>query len=378
GPTPPPDSGRPAPGGGYGASSPVYGTVVVPAYVPPAAGAPSYGTAPGGPVPGYGAGPGYSAAPSYGTAPGYGAPPGMSAPPAPSTPYGVAPAPGYPASGAPYAGAPNPYGAPASSPGAPANPGTGTLVPGPAPALSPGGGLSATGPNGSPIPGNGVGPSAAALSALANSVDQNTLNAIASQLGVSPDQVNNLKSQLANGSLSNDQIQQLTARFGALNISDTQLSSIAHSLGLSDQQVGQIKQALSGMRSASMPNPVPPNPLLPGTPPGGYAPGVAPTFIQLSAVESKFQQIDSPEQVPSTPSTMGLYQYGYNLFTSPVSTFAPIGNIPVGDEYVVGPGDILNVLMWGRVNTTLSLTVDRDGRIQMDQIGPIQVAGLTF
>ncbi|MGH7249271.1 MAG: polysaccharide biosynthesis/export family protein, partial [Pseudomonadota bacterium] len=61
-----------------------------------------------------------------------------------------------------------------------------------------------------------------------------------------------------------------------------------------------------------------------------------------------------------------------------MSTFAPVGNVPVSDDYLIGPGDQLDVLMWGRVNNTLHLRVQRNGTILVPQIGPLQVAGLTF
>ncbi len=98
-----------------------------------------------------------------------------------------------------------------------------------------------------------------------------------------------------------------------------------------------------------------------------------------SSIEAQFQQLDNPSsQVPTTPSPANLAQFGYSVFSSQVSTFAPLQNVPVTDDYIVGPGDTLTVMMWGRLNETLNLTVQRDGTIVMDQIGPIAVAGLTF
>ena len=102
------------------------------------------------------------------------------------------------------------------------------------------------------------------------------------------------------------------------------------------------------------------------------------TIWPASPIEAKFQQADNPYQVPETPTTSNLVQFGYNFFTTQVSTFAPVGNVPVGDDYVIGPGDEIDILMWGRVNTVLNPTVDREGMIQVSELGPIQVAGLTF
>jgi protein involved in polysaccharide export with SLBB domain len=53
-------------------------------------------------------------------------------------------------------------------------------------------------------------------------------------------------------------------------------------------------------------------------------------------------------------------------------------DIPVPLKYVVGPGDEVKLLLWGRVNAQHNLTVDRDGKITMPNVGPMFVAGMTF
>ena len=50
----------------------------------------------------------------------------------------------------------------------------------------------------------------------------------------------------------------------------------------------------------------------------------------------------------------------------------------MGDDYIIGPGDEIDILLWGRVDTVLNPVVDRQGMIQVTEIGPVQVAGLTF
>jgi len=73
-----------------------------------------------------------------------------------------------------------------------------------------------------------------------------------------------------------------------------------------------------------------------------------------------------------------LKPFGYDLFDRPVSTFAPGTNVPVPSQYVVGPGDELQVELYGTKNANLKLAVGRDGRISLPEIGPVSVGGLTF
>lgn len=74
----------------------------------------------------------------------------------------------------------------------------------------------------------------------------------------------------------------------------------------------------------------------------------------------------------------GLRPFGYDLFKDSFSTFAPVGDVPVPSEYIVGPGDQLRVQLFGGQNKNLRLTVARDGRISFPEIGPIDVSGRTF
>jgi polysaccharide export outer membrane protein len=76
--------------------------------------------------------------------------------------------------------------------------------------------------------------------------------------------------------------------------------------------------------------------------------------------------------------TQALKPFGYALFDRAPSTFAPVTNVPVPADYVVGAGDELDVQLYGNQNRTLSLTVGRDGRINFPELGPISVGGQRF
>jgi polysaccharide biosynthesis/export protein len=66
------------------------------------------------------------------------------------------------------------------------------------------------------------------------------------------------------------------------------------------------------------------------------------------------------------------------MFATNVSTFAPVDDIPVGPDYVLGPGDDLTINVWGAVDSTLVRTVDRNGRIVLPKVGDLRIWGLTF
>jgi len=50
----------------------------------------------------------------------------------------------------------------------------------------------------------------------------------------------------------------------------------------------------------------------------------------------------------------------------------------VGEDYVLGIGDEVQVTVWGSVDADLRLVVDRLGRINVPRVGPIMVAGVRY
>lgn len=73
-----------------------------------------------------------------------------------------------------------------------------------------------------------------------------------------------------------------------------------------------------------------------------------------------------------------LKRYGYDLFEDVPTTFAPATDIPVPADYVIGPADTVIVELYGKMTGRYSLVVSREGRLQLPNIGPMQVAGLSF
>ncbi|AXC10916.1 Capsular polysaccharide export system protein KpsC [Acidisarcina polymorpha] len=70
--------------------------------------------------------------------------------------------------------------------------------------------------------------------------------------------------------------------------------------------------------------------------------------------------------------------YGQDLFQGVPSTFAPVDQIPVTPDYVIGPGDEIRIRVWGQVNFNADLKVDRSGDVYLPQVGRIHVTGYAF
>jgi protein involved in polysaccharide export with SLBB domain len=209
---------------------------------------------------------------------------------------------------------------------------------------------------------------------ISNTISRQSMATVVQQLGISPDELGSLKNEMASGGLSSDDMQELCLHFAAKQLSANDVAGIAKSLGLTftDQQLAQLRSCTGLAGQGGSDETASPAQQMGMTPAAAANPNQP-----ASSVEAQFRGLDSAV-APAAPSTRNLQQFGYSLFSSRVSTFAPVANVPVSDDYVVGPGDQLKMLMWGRINNTLSLTVGRDGSVSIPEIGPMQVAGLTF
>ncbi len=84
-------------------------------------------------------------------------------------------------------------------------------------------------------------------------------------------------------------------------------------------------------------------------------------------------------RLPVAPQgSAALKPFGYDLFAGVPTTFAPATDVPVPAEYVVGPGDALQVQLIGNTKGTYGLVVDREGKINFPELGPIAVGGMQF
>lgn len=110
---------------------------------------------------------------------------------------------------------------------------------------------------------------------------------------------------------------------------------------------------------------------------------------RLAVEEQQLQTSQTQPLLPPEPpspfqqmveATTGekLEVYGASLFRRVPTTFAPVQNVPVGPGYVLGPGDQIDLQLAGQVNRQLILVIDRDGSIQLPELGAVHVAGLTY
>src|SRR5699024_7879928 len=69
--------------------------------------------------------------------------------------------------------------------------------------------------------------------------------------------------------------------------------------------------------------------------------------------------------------------FGYNLFNNSDISFEPVLNIPTPTDYQLGPGDEIIIDIWGAAQMNYQLNITPGGMVNIPNIGPINVNGLT-
>ena len=79
------------------------------------------------------------------------------------------------------------------------------------------------------------------------------------------------------------------------------------------------------------------------------------------------------QAVPQPPAVQ---RFGMQIFENGTRDLQMIPmDLPVGPEYVVGPGDSISIDLWGGVSRRFNRPVDPEGRISLPEVGPLLVAG---
>ncbi|HFE38925.1 MAG TPA: hypothetical protein ENK06_10995, partial [Gammaproteobacteria bacterium] len=73
-----------------------------------------------------------------------------------------------------------------------------------------------------------------------------------------------------------------------------------------------------------------------------------------------------------------LKPFGYDLFKQMPEQMAPDSSMPVPGDYIVGPGDQVQVQLLGKENQDFLLQVSRDSTLSIPGIGVFSVTGLNF
>ena len=118
---------------------------------------------------------------------------------------------------------------------------------------------------------------------------------------------------------------------------------------------------------------------LPGTSPEHYIPASPPTNpSQMPQIQTAPKPQTEFEQLVADSVGRPLPLFGQSMFQQAPSTFAPVDWTQVPGDYIIGPGDELQINLWGQIQANLRVVVDRSGQIYIPQVGSVSVAGIHY
>ena len=104
------------------------------------------------------------------------------------------------------------------------------------------------------------------------------------------------------------------------------------------------------------------------------------TATQVEENASDVQQrVEDDVRASSAVSeeTFGKRIFGHDIFNRRLLSFEPNMNLATPSRYVLGPGDVVVVEIYGASQKSMQLTVSPEGEITVPGYGPIQVSGLS-
>ena len=98
----------------------------------------------------------------------------------------------------------------------------------------------------------------------------------------------------------------------------------------------------------------------------------------LRAMKADSARADSLADSVSVLRGQGLKLFGLETFRRASTRFQPVQTGPVDENYRLGSGDVLVLILTGDVEQVYTLTVNREGFVVIPQVGQVFVANLTL
>lgn len=159
-------------------------------------------------------------------------------------------------------------------------------------------------------------------------------------------------------SLSDQQIQQIANELNSRGLSIDEAAQLARAQGATPTQIEQVKRRIQELQMGK----------------GGSVSNPGANTLQASEIAR--EAFSEKAMISASPEVQRIF--GFQLFNSENLTFEPPVNIPTPKNYVLGIGDQIQITIWGASQATYQLNIEKNGAIQIPDLGPIYVSGMEF
>ncbi|BDD05971.1 SLBB domain-containing protein [Aureibacter tunicatorum] len=186
----------------------------------------------------------------------------------------------------------------------------------------------------------------------------------AGSLGISQSELDKYKNMKVD-QLSDDQLRAMLKKFEESGMSEQELEAMARLQGVPESEITKMRMRINQIRMS-----------------GGSSSAVG-VGSETEAGDSvgvdslSFNYLDQREEIPfgDLPNKR---IFGVKLFNNPNLTFEPNYNIPTPKNYQLGVGDEIIIDIWGATQQSFYTTIQKNGTVNLEGVGPIYVSGLTI
>ena len=158
--------------------------------------------------------------------------------------------------------------------------------------------------------------------------------------------------------LSDAQIQQVVDKMNSQGLGIEEAIMMARARGASETQITDMRRRIAELKSGVHND-------------NGM---VLESGDQISPVEV----LSEKAELSATVIKKGAKIFGFQFFNSDKLSFAPSIDVPISDSYTLGIGDELVINIYGASQQIYNLQVQSNGSVYITDLGPVQLAGLTF
>lgn len=187
---------------------------------------------------------------------------------------------------------------------------------------------------------------------------------ISAQIGSS---LGNSASNIKSEQLTDAQLQVIMQRALESGMTPDQIEALARSRGMSEYEIDKIMQRAERLYDSRNP----------GSAGGGRKISSFQMVDYPKPYDERFQQYSDDIFFPSADEKEEV-NFGFSLFKNSDLTFEPSFNVATPPNYLIGPGDILNIDVWGASQHGYQEIVSNEGTIIISNVGPILLNGFSI
>ena len=160
--------------------------------------------------------------------------------------------------------------------------------------------------------------------------------------------------------LTNAEVAQIQAQLKQAGVTIDMVESQAIAKGMSPAEFAKLKTRLSSVKASDAKN------------------SKSPLSKKTSKGLDLMLDTDSLQPETNNLPKINPLIYGSELFSQNNAGYSANQNMATPINYIVGPNDVLKLVIYGVQEFSSDLNVSKEGRVQIDNVGQVKVAGLTI